>query len=94
MEKFKISVMQPVVVNVDVASEGLLCRSDNRERYKDCDDYNSVFCHHECEFGPKTELPLADKEVVSRDPDDAENVYPGEESIDSFGDFDNRENGK
>ena len=39
-------------------------------------------------------LAIGTSEEISRDPDDAENVYPGEESIDSFGDFDNRENGK
>lgn len=61
----KITVMQPSVVNVDnvpVPSESVatdvLCRNGNPVKYRDCDEYNTVFCHHECEFGPKTELPL------------------------------------
>jgi len=51
-----VVVMQPEVVNVsseNVASDGVLCRSDNRERYRDCDDYNTAFCRTECEFGLK-----------------------------------------
>ena len=62
----KMVVMTPRVVNEDgdappgenVASQengDLLCRSDNRERYRYCDDYNTVFCRQTCEFGPKEE---------------------------------------
>ena len=40
--------------------EGLLCRYGNPEKYKDCIEYNTTFCHTECEFGPKKELPLPD----------------------------------
>ncbi len=57
----KMTVMQPTVVNVDGPSENvaskenedLLCRSDNRDNYHDCDDYNTIFCREKCEFGPK-----------------------------------------
>ena len=65
-----MTVMQPRVVNEsnvprgvpleNVSLDGLLCRYGNPEKYKDCIEYNTTFCHNECEFGPKKELPLPD----------------------------------
>ena len=71
MEKqVSISVLQPTVVNEshpleNVASEEMderLCRANERERYKDCDDYNTVFCRTQCENGPK-EIPIPDMNI-------------------------------
>lgn len=57
MEKkvFTMTVMAPTVINEDntLPKEELICRSDNQERYKDCDDYNNQFCRECCEFGTK-----------------------------------------
>jgi hypothetical protein len=61
----KMTVMQPTVVNADgppdenVAPKDLLCSSDNRDNYHDCDDYNTEFCRQRCEFGPK-ENPVSE----------------------------------
>lgn len=77
MEKangFKIIIPTVVVINTNntglssenMAGEDLLCRSDNRERYKDCDDYNTDFCRRECEFGIK-EVPVADIDFDNRE---------------------------
>lgn len=58
----KIKVRSPRVVNVDnVPSENVallresekLCRADEMDRFINCNDYNSDFCRHECEHGPK-----------------------------------------
>ena len=67
MEKksFKMTVMQPTVINEDntLPREELLCRSDNQERYKNCDDYNTQYCRERCEFGPKA---VPEKNIVER----------------------------
>ena len=37
----------------NVSSEGLVCRNGNPEKYKDCIEMGTTFCHNECEFGAK-----------------------------------------
>ena len=74
MEKLvSITVMQPTVVNEsvpeNVAREEMderLCRANERERYKDCSDYNTEFCRRECESGPK-ETPMEDINLDNRE---------------------------
>ena len=59
----KMVVMAPTVVNmnVDAPPGENVSRNQNRENlcdggnYRDCDDYNTVFCRQTCEFGPKEE---------------------------------------
>lgn len=63
----RITVMTPTVINENnvprevpsenVSSDGFLCRHGNPLKYRDCDDYNTVFCRTKCEYGPKEVQP-------------------------------------
>jgi len=85
----KITVMQPEVINVDgpsksVSSEEIDCRHMLLGYPGLCTWHTSEFCKKRCTFN------LAWQEVV----DDVLLPDLGERPLDSFGDFDNREDGK
>ena len=85
----RIIVMQPTVINVNgpsenVASEEIVCRHLNVDYPGRCAWHTSEFCKKRCTFN------LAWQEVV----DDVLLPDLGERPLDSFGDFDNREDGK
>ena len=82
--------MQPTAINVNgpseqnVASEEIVCRHLNVDYPGRCAWHTSEFCKKRCVFN------LAWQEVV----DDVLLPDLGERPLDSFGDFDNREDGK
>ena len=59
----RLTVMTPTVVNENnvprevplenMSLDGLVCRNGNPEKYKDCIEMGTTFCHNECEFGAK-----------------------------------------
>jgi len=86
----KITVMQPTVVNVDgpsdqsVSSQEIVCGHLSIDYPGRCTSHTSEFCKKRCAFNH------AWQEVV----DDILLPDLGERPLDSFGDFDNREDGK
>ena len=106
----RLTVMQPTVVNennvprevpsVNVSSEGLVWCVVMVIRLSTgtVTSMGTVFCHNECEFGAKEELPLPEITNLNEEiPDFAkEHVddYPGETKIDDVNMDYQREDGK